>query len=98
MNGHAFNLRKFKKKYLKLAVIAAAVVLSALVLGGCASDSSNNGEPNGLWELFCQFLANVVELFYQPVHDWGMAIILITIVFRLIISHLATKCKRFNLR
>ena len=89
MNGHAFNLRKFKKKHLKIAVIAAVVVLSALVLGGCASEPSGNGEPNGLWELFCQFLASIVEAFYQPVHDWGLAIILITIVFRLIISPLA---------
>ena len=41
-----------------------------------------------MWEEICKFIARVVELFYYPLHDWGMAIILFTIVFRLLIMPL----------
>lgn len=41
-----------------------------------------------MWEAFCQIMANIVAVFYGPVQDWGMAIILVTIVFRLIITPL----------
>lgn len=38
-----------------------------------------------MWEEICKIVAKIVELFYYPVHDWGMAIILLTVVFRLLI-------------
>lgn len=41
-----------------------------------------------MWEEICKIVARIVELFYFPVHDWGMAIILLTIVFRLLIMPL----------
>lgn len=41
-----------------------------------------------MWEEICKIIARIVELFYFPVHDWGMAIILLTIVFRLLIMPL----------
>ena len=41
-----------------------------------------------MWEEICKIVAKIVEVFYYPVHDWGMAIILLTIVFRLIIMPL----------
>ena len=41
-----------------------------------------------MWEEICKVIARIVELFYFPVHDWGMAIILLTIVFRLLIMPL----------
>lgn len=41
-----------------------------------------------MWEEICKIVAKIVELFYYPVHDWGMAIILLTIVFRLLIMPL----------
>lgn len=41
-----------------------------------------------MWEEICKIIARIVELFYYPVHDWGMAIILLTIVFRLLIMPL----------
>lgn len=42
-----------------------------------------------MWEAFCQIMADIVAVFYGPVQDWGLAIILVTIVFRVIISPLA---------
>ena len=41
-----------------------------------------------MWEEICKVIARIVELFYFPVHDWGMAIILLTIVFRLLLMPL----------
>ena len=41
-----------------------------------------------MWEEICKIVARIVELFYLPVQDWGMAIILLTIVFRLLIMPL----------
>lgn len=41
-----------------------------------------------MWEEICKGVAWIVEMFYYPFHDWGMAIILMTIVFRLIITPL----------
>ena len=41
-----------------------------------------------MWEEICKIVAKIVEVFYYPVHDWGMAIILLTIVFRLLIMPL----------
>ena len=41
-----------------------------------------------MWEEICKIVARIVELFYFPVHDWGLAIILLTIVFRLLIMPL----------
>ena len=41
-----------------------------------------------MWEEILKIVAKIVELFYYPVHDWGMAIILLTVVFRLCIMPL----------
>ncbi|MBQ9001186.1 MAG: YidC/Oxa1 family membrane protein insertase [Eggerthellaceae bacterium] len=41
-----------------------------------------------MWDEICKIVARIVELFYFPVHDWGMAIILLTVVFRLLIMPL----------
>lgn len=43
---------------------------------------------NGLWEWILWFMAFLVEKFYWIAHDWGLAIILFTIVFRLILMPL----------
>ena len=43
---------------------------------------------NGLWEWILWFVAFIVEKFYWIAHDWGLAIILFTIVFRLIMMPL----------
>ena len=41
-----------------------------------------------MWEEILKIVAKIVEVFYYPVHDWGMAIILLTVVFRLCIMPL----------
>ena len=41
-----------------------------------------------MWEEICKIIAKLVELFYLPIQDWGMAIILFTVVFRLLLMPL----------
>lgn len=41
-----------------------------------------------MWEEICKGVAWLVEMLYLPIKDWGMAIIIMTILFRLIITPL----------
>lgn len=41
-----------------------------------------------MWEEICKIIARIVELFYFMAQDWGLAIILFTIVFRLLLMPL----------
>ena len=41
-----------------------------------------------MWEEICKIIAKIVELFYLPLQDWGLAIIVFTIVFRLLLMPL----------
>ena len=41
-----------------------------------------------MWEEICKIVAKIVELFYYPFQDWGVAIIVMTVVFRLLIMPL----------
>ena len=45
-------------------------------------------QVNGVWEAILWAIAWVVEKFYFLAHDWGLAIILFTIVFRLLLMPL----------
>lgn len=41
-----------------------------------------------MWEEICKGVAWLVEMLYLPIKDWGMAIIILTLLFRLIITPL----------
>ena len=43
---------------------------------------------NGVWEAILWFIAWIVEKFYFIAHDWGLAIIIFTIIFRLLMMPL----------
>ena len=45
-------------------------------------------QVNGVWEAILWFIAWIVEKFYYFAQDWGLAIILFTIVFRLLLMPL----------
>ena len=44
-----------------------------------------------MWDMFCQFMADCVAFFYPLFHDWGMAIIIITVAIRILIMPLMNK-------
>lgn len=44
-----------------------------------------------MWEVFKDFIFQIIQFFYQPIGDWGMAIIVVTIIFRVLIAPLMHK-------
>ncbi len=44
-----------------------------------------------MWELFKNWIFDVIQFFYGFCSDWGMAIIIVTVIFRIIISPLMHK-------
>lgn len=47
-----------------------------------------------MWEAILQGIFALVHFFYNLVHDWGLAIIIITIIFRLLVAPLMHKQAR----
>ena len=49
-----------------------------------------------MWEWFKDFIFDVISFFYNLCGDWGMAIIIVTIIFRIIVSPLMHKQAKSN--
>ncbi len=49
-----------------------------------------------MWELILQWMFEAIAFFQRIVIDWGMAIIIVTIIFRLLVWPLMTKQARSN--
>ena len=41
-----------------------------------------------MWDVIKDWVFDVIQFFYNGVGDWGMAIIIITIIFRIIVAPL----------
>ena len=44
-----------------------------------------------MWEVFKGWIFDIIQFFYNMCGDWGMAIIIVTVIFRIIISPLMHK-------
>ncbi len=44
-----------------------------------------------MWEYFKDLIFNIIEFFYNVCGDWGLAIIIVTVIFRVLISPLMHK-------
>ena len=49
-----------------------------------------------MWEIILQAIFEVINFFYGFVHDWGMAIIIVTIIFRILVAPLMHKQAKSN--
>lgn len=49
-----------------------------------------------MWEVIKDWVFDVIQFFYNGVGDWGMAIIIITIIFRIIVAPLVHKSTTAN--
>ena len=49
-----------------------------------------------MWDVIKDWVFNVIQFFYNGVGDWGMAIIIITIIFRIIVAPLVHKSTTAN--
>ena len=44
-----------------------------------------------MWDVFKDWIFYVIQFFYDFCHDWGMAIIIVTVIFRIIVAPLMHK-------
>lgn len=44
-----------------------------------------------MWEVFQDWIFQVINYFYGIVHDWGLAIIVVTVIFRIVVAPLMHK-------
>lgn len=44
-----------------------------------------------MWDVFKNWIFDVIQFFYSFCQDWGLAIIIVTVIFRIIISPLMHK-------
>lgn len=51
-----------------------------------------------MWDVIKDWVFDVIQFFYNGVGDWGMAIIIITIIFRIIVAPLVHKSTTGKLR
>lgn len=49
-----------------------------------------------MWEAILQFIFNIIDFFYNFCHDWGLAIIIVTIIFRILVAPLMHKQAKSN--
>lgn len=44
-----------------------------------------------MWDIFKDWIFDIIQFFYNFCHDWGLAIIIVTIIFRIIVAPLMHK-------
>ena len=44
-----------------------------------------------MWDIFKDWIFDIIQFFYNFCHDWGLAIIIVTVIFRVLISPLMHK-------
>lgn len=49
-----------------------------------------------MWEVFKDWIFNVIEFFFNFCGDWGLAIIIVTVIFRIILAPLMHKQAKSN--
>ena len=49
-----------------------------------------------MWDIFKDWIFSVIQFFYNFCNDWGLAIIIVTIIFRIIVAPLMHKQAKSN--
>ena len=49
-----------------------------------------------MWDIFKDWIFDIIQFFYNFCHDWGLAIIIVTIIFRIIVAPLMHKQAKSN--
>ena len=49
-----------------------------------------------MWDIFKDWIFDVIQFFFDFCHDWGLAIIIVTIIFRIIVAPLMHKQAKSN--
>ncbi len=75
----------------KPIILIGVLSIACLCLGACTSASGGEPGQRNLWDMFVQLMASAVEGLFNIVHDWGLAILIFTIIFRAILTPLMIK-------
>ncbi len=51
-----------------------------------------------MWDVFKDWIFNVIEFFYSFCGDWGLAIIIVTVIFRIIVAPIMHKQAKSNFK
>lgn len=82
------NLRA-KAKFKKPLIAGSLLLVASFLLTSCGqAQPVGEGGQGNLWDMFVQLMANAVEALFNVFHDWGIAIIIFTIIFRAILTPL----------
>ena len=73
-------------KKIAIGVLAAAAIM---MLSACQANP--NADHQNLWDMFVQLMASAVEALFNIVGDWGVAILIFTVIFRAILTPLMIK-------
>ena len=49
-----------------------------------------------MWDIFKDWIFDIIQFFYNFCHDWGLATIIVTIIFRIIVAPLMHKQAKSN--
>ena len=78
-------------KLKKPLILVGLLFVACLCLGACSSQGGGEAGQRNLWDMFVQLMASAVEGLFNFVHDWGLAIIIFTLIFRAILTPLMIK-------
>jgi YidC/Oxa1 family membrane protein insertase len=74
-----------------MIAVLAVMGASCLMLSACGSNTDGPPQSYGLWDMFKDFIFWGMDACHNLVGDWGLAIILATLIFRLVLMPLMQK-------
>lgn len=80
-----------KSKSKRMIAVLAVMGASCLMLSACGSNTDGPPQSYGLWDMFKDFIFWGMDACHNLVGDWGLAIILATLIFRLVLMPLMQK-------
>ena len=80
-----------QSKSTRLMIMMAVVCFCFFMLTACGSNTEGAPESYGLWDWFKDFIFWGMDACYHFIGDWGLAIIVATLIFRLLLAPLMQK-------
>ncbi|MBL0385024.1 membrane protein insertase YidC [Tumebacillus sp. ITR2] len=74
------------------------LVVLSMTLTGCTAHTTSNGQidRSGIWGKFVGFVSDGLDYFYHVIGDYGVAILIVTLIVRIIVFPLMMKQIRYQ--